>query len=105
MKPDLLQQIEAMKLGEQVLGFLNGPIGQHLTKRAEAEERAALEKLANHDPHDAKGIQALQNEVYRVQMVMAWLAEAVHEALSAKEALAEIETLPPSSVPESGGEG
>jgi hypothetical protein len=104
MPNDFIEQQRRVQIAEQALAFLQSPVGKHLVARAESEERAALEALANVDPHDPVTIKRLQNEVYRANSIVGWLQEVIAEGLAAQTYMGERETLPESSVRE-GGEG
>lgn len=85
-------------LGAEVVAFLQSPVGVALTKRAEEEEREALEELAVCDPDDPKVIRDLQNRVHRANSIIGWLQEVIGDAVAAHKVLEEQERVPESTV-------
>ena len=77
--------IAEAEIGEATRFFLDSEVGKCLLGIAEQEERAALLKLADVDPNDAKAVIALQNEVWRARSFAGWLVELVNRGNNALE--------------------
>lgn len=66
-----------VQLGIEAEAFVHSKLGRYLIGRAEDERQRALEALATADPEDAKTIRQLQNQQWRANTVLGWLAEAI----------------------------
>ncbi len=75
--------------GRVVEDFLTGPIGSRLIRKADEQTADAVEKLKVVSPEDAVTIRALQSQAQIADLVVQWLAEAVHEGRMASEHLKE----------------
>lgn len=81
----LLQR--AITLGDEAEKFLQSSLGTALVERAHDEIFTAMERLKTHDPTDAKGIAALQNEIWRAESFVKWLGIIVDEGLDSEQEL------------------
>lgn len=80
---------EWASFGRVVEDFLSGPIGSHLIRKADEQTAEAVEKLKVVSPEDSVTIRALQAQAQVSDLIMRWLAEAVHEGQMALEHLKE----------------
>ena len=64
-------------LGRDAEEFFNSDLGRYVKGRAEAEKTEALEQLSRVSPWRRNRIRQLQNEVWRAESVVAWIAELI----------------------------
>ena len=69
--------------------WMDSPLGQYLTHKANTELQAALEALGNVDPEDPKAIRKLQNDKAVAERFLEWMGEAVTEGENAERAFIE----------------
>ena len=77
-------------LGRDAQDFLNTELGRYLVGRAEAEKADALEQLARVSPWRRNRIRQLQNEVWRAESVVSWLAEIISAGRDAENVLEQL---------------
>src|SRR5690349_9764955 len=94
MAPVQDERNAAIEFGEFAATFLQSPIGSFLIKRADAEEREALEKLAIVNPFDQDAIRLLQFQAWRANSFAGWLQEAINAAVAAHQDQQHDERLP-----------
>lgn len=75
--------VKTAVLGQQAEDFLNDPIGSYLLKQSRSDEAEAMEMLKKHDPHDWRGIQALQNRIAVAENFQVWIGIAIREGAQA----------------------
>ena len=70
--------IDASEIGEEAKKFLEGDLGKTLVARAQSLTEAALMQFRNVDPHDAKAIMKLQNQIAFGESFEGWLKDLIH---------------------------
>jgi hypothetical protein len=75
--------------GKQVQDFLDGPIGDYLVKRAQAEIDKGVAALKDCDAEDPKAIRTCQNQIRVAEMIIEWLGDAISYGEGATELLKE----------------
>jgi len=88
MSREEMQLEEQVRMGSEVMSFLQSPIGKFLTERAAEEVDVAVEDLKRANPEDAKEIRRLQSIIDRNENFGRWLQELLHAALEARAILA-----------------
>ena len=78
-------------LGEQVDAFIRSDVGKYVLDKANRELEVSLTELRKVDPYDSKLVQKFQNEVWRAENLVTWLAESIQAGLKAKDILEERE--------------
>jgi hypothetical protein len=76
-------------LGRDAQEFLSTDLGRYIVGRAAQEKAEAQEKLSRVSPWRRNRIRQLQNEVWRAESVVGWLAELVNSGQQAEAALEE----------------
>jgi hypothetical protein len=79
--------LERAAFGKQVELFWGSRVGSYLRDRAQECYTAAIVQLKTHDPTDAKGMQHLQNEIWKAEEFERWLSEAVLDGMKSLEIL------------------
>lgn len=90
--------VQAVEFGAKVAVFLESDVGKYLTKKADDEEREALEGLATVNAFEPEAIRSLQAQAWRANSFLGWLKEALEAAHEAHRELEHQEKLPDSSV-------
>ena len=79
--------IERAAFGKQVELFWGSRVGSYLRDRAQECYTTAIQQLKTHDPTDARGVQRLQNEIWKAEEFERWLSEAVLDGMKSLEIL------------------
>jgi hypothetical protein len=82
-------RVEWATFGRMVEEFINGPIGEFLVKKAQAQSSEALERLKIVQAEDFVAVRTLQHQVQVADSILRWLGEAIHEGQMALEHLKE----------------
>jgi CelD/BcsL family acetyltransferase involved in cellulose biosynthesis len=77
-------------LGRDAREFLSSEIGQYIVGRAGIEKQEAQDQLSRVSPWRRNRIRQLQNEVWRAESVVSWLAELITNGQQAEAVLEEI---------------
>ena len=78
-------------LGQEASEFLSTEIGRYIVGRAEQDKADAMEKLARVSPWRRNRIRQLQNEVWRAESVVSWIAELITSGQQAEAVLEELQ--------------
>jgi hypothetical protein len=76
-------------LGRDAQDFFNSEIGRYIVGRCEQEKRDAQDQLSRVSPWRRNRIRQLQNEVWRSEAVVSWLAELISSGREAEAVLEE----------------
>lgn len=76
-------------LGQEASEFLSTEIGRYIVGRAEQDKADAMDKLARVSPWRRNRIRQLQNEIWRAESVVSWVAELVTAGKQAEGVLEE----------------
>ena len=82
-------QIAQVMLGREAQEFLASDVGRYLLGRAEQDKREAQDLLSRVAPWRKNRIRQLQNEVWRAESFVTWLAELINEGAVAEVTLLE----------------
>jgi len=74
-------------LGRDARDFIATDLGRYLLGRCEMEKADALEQLSRVSPWRRNRIRQLQNEVWRAESVLGWLAELIKNGAMAETSL------------------
>jgi hypothetical protein len=77
-------------MGRDARDFFSSDLGRYLVGRCEQEKADAQEKLSRVSPWRRNRIVQLQNEVWRADAVVSWLAELVTSGQQAEQVLEEL---------------
>jgi len=77
----------AVSLGEAAEAFIKSSIGKNLVAKAQSEIDQAVDGLKTVSPTDTLEITRLQNEIWRAESFIVWLAEIVQEGMNAEDEL------------------
>lgn len=80
VQEDVLQQAEAVELGDDARVFLESKLYNHIMGLAQRNEESYLEELVNCDPSDTKKISDLQVKARFASIFEKWLKALVSEA-------------------------
>jgi len=83
MNEEIDPAMETARLGIEAEAFLISSLGRYLFDRAEKEIEAAVERLVDADPEDAKLGREIRNEIYRAESVMEWIINVVNDGRTA----------------------
>lgn len=78
------------ELGEAARRFLESDMGRLIAGRAGAEADEAFIKLKDIDPEDSETIRKLQNDIWRAESVITWIAETIERGNSAIDEFEEL---------------
>lgn len=80
--------IAEAEIGEEARRFLESDIGRLIVGRAQQDIDSAVYELKNANPRDPDKITELQNQIWRGESIISWIAEAIeagNEALKQYE--------------------
>lgn len=84
---DSQDQEKLAAIGLEIEHFLQTDGGKYVIQHAEDDMERGMQELKSHDPHDAKGIQILQNRIHRAESIMDWFDEVITAGLNAQQML------------------
>jgi len=89
--PQEYETIKAM-LGADAETFKRTKLGQYILDRAATHVDQYTAQLKSHDPTDAKGIQHLQNEIWKHEAFEMWIDDAIISGHAAMQNLQQMES-------------
>lgn len=83
--------LRTVRFGMTVQEFLESDVGQYLQARAIVDRNAALEELANTQPHQWELIAAIQQRIRVIDQWQHWIGDAINEGESARKAYVDMD--------------
>lgn len=87
MATEYEQLIQQSQFADQVDRFFGSDLGKYLAQRADDEVEMWTAALKKVDPVDANQIRTIQNNIYRAEQVLVWLADAILAGENARDQL------------------